>query len=325
MKAMILAAGFGKRLQPITHKIPKPLFPVMNQPILEQTLRLLRSHDISEIIANVHHLPSAISDHFGTAIHYSHEKEILGTAGGIKQAQDFLSNGPFLVVNGDILTSINLTEAMEFHKNRKALVTLIVRQDPNPKKYPTIEIDDAGKIVRFPKTNLPNPTVPTKRVMFTGAQIIEPSVLYRIPPDIFYGTTEDVYPKILEEEFPMYGHLQESYWNDIGNREDYLKAHEDILDGRYSIENSTSEILPSNLQIKQPVFIGKNCNISQKAKVGPYVVLGDNCVIEDRVQIKNSVCWNNSHISKEGKVSNSVLGFGFKTQPGQTIDNQLVC
>ncbi len=325
MKAMILAAGFGKRLQPITNKIPKPLFPVMNQPILGHTLQMLQLHGFSKIIANVHHLPSAITDHFGTRVQYSVEKEILGTAGGIKKAEDFLKGEPFLVINGDILTSIDLTEAVRFHKSRNALITLVVREDPNPEKYPAIEIDGGGRIVRFPKTNLPDPTSNTKRVMFTGAQIIDPSVLDRIPPDIFYGTTEDVYPKILEESLPVYGYLHKGYWNDIGNREDYLKAHWDILDGQHSIERPPSETLSTDLQITQPIYIGKNCQISSKAKVGPYVVLGDNCVVEDYAEVKNSVCWNNSQVSEKGKVSGSVLGFDYKTEPGQTIDDQLVC
>jgi NDP-sugar pyrophosphorylase family protein len=325
MKAMILAAGFGKRLQPITHKIPKPLFPVMNQPALEHTIRLLQFHDFSKIIANVHHLASEITDNFGTKIQYSFEKEILGTAGGIKKAQDFLRGGPFLVINGDILTSIDLTEVIRFHKKRKALVTLVVREDPSPEKYPPIEINDEGKIVRFPKTNLPNPTSDAKRVMFTGAQIIEPQVFDRIPPDSFCGTTEDIYPKILEEELPVYGYLHKGYWNDIGNREDYLKAHWDIMDNRLPFKYPRSETLSSDLQITQPVHIGKNCKISPKAQLGPYVVLGDDCVVEDYAEVQNSVCWDNTQISEKGKVSGSVLAFGYKTQPGQTIVDQLVC
>lgn len=325
MKAMILAAGFGKRLQPITHKIPKPLFPVMNQPILGHTLRTLQSHGISETIANVHHLSSEITNHFGTKIQYSIEKEVLGTAGGIKKAEDFFKKESFLVINADILTSIDLTKVVKFHKSRNALITLVVRQDSNPEKYPPIEINDDGRIVRFPKTNLPDPTSSTKRVMFTGAQIIESSVLDRIPPNIFSETTKDIYPKIMEENLPVYGYLHEGYWNDIGNREDYLKAHWDILDGRHSLENSPSEVVSENLQITQPVHIGKNSRISPKAKLGPYVVLGDNCVVEDYAEVKNSVCWNNSKISEKSKVSGSVLGFDYKTHPEQTIIDQLVC
>jgi len=324
MKAMILAAGFGKRLQPITHKIPKPLFPIMNQPIMGHTLRTLQSHGFSETIANVHHLSSAITGYFGTNIQYSIEKEILGTAGGIKKAEDFLKGEPFLVINGDILTSIDLTEAVNFHKSRNALITLVVRQDPNPEKYPPIEIDSDSRIVRFPKTNLPDPTSNTKRVMFTGAQIIDPSVLDRIPPHIFSETTKDIYPKIMEENLPVYGYLHKGYWNDIGNREDYLKAHWDILDGLHSLEKPLSEIVSADLQTTQPVHIGKNCQISPKAKVGPYVVLGDNCVVEDNAEIKNSVCWNDSQISEKSEVSGSVIGFDYKTQPGQTIVDQLV-
>ena len=322
---MILAAGFGKRLQPITNKLPKPLFPVMNQPILEHTLRTLQLHGFSKTIANVHHLLSAITDYFGTKIQYSIEEEILGTAGGIKKAEKFLKEEPFLVINGDILTSIDLTEVIKFHKKQRALITLVVREDPIPEKYPPIEINDDGRIVHFPKTNLPDPTSNTKRVMFTGAQIIEPSVLNRIPPNIFCETTKDIYPKILEENLPVYGYLHEGYWNDIGNREDYLKAHWDILDGQYSLEHSQSEQVSENLQITQPVHIGKNCQISSEAKVGPYVVLGDDCIVEDYAEVKNSVCWNNSQVSEKSIVSDSILGFDYKTEPGQTIVHQLAC
>ena len=146
MRAMILAAGFGTRLKPLTLGLPKPMFPVLNRPLLEHTLNFLSSNGIQDIIVNVHHLPEKIVEHFGDGtdfgvhLQFSREEEILGTAGGLKKAQSFLEKETFLVMNSDVLADIDLDKVLSFHKEKKSCLTLVVRKDAEPEKYEPIEI-----------------------------------------------------------------------------------------------------------------------------------------------------------------------------------------
>ncbi|MEC9423444.1 MAG: nucleotidyltransferase family protein, partial [Nitrospinota bacterium] len=155
MKAMILAAGFGNRLKPLTNDLPKPLFPVLNRPILEHTLQFLRSHRIQEVAINLHHKPEKIINYFGDGkkfkmdLHYSPEEKILGTAGGIKQLQDFFEDGSFGVINSDILTDVDLNDVLKFHKENKSKLTLVVRKTFNTDQYRSIQRDDNGRLVNF--------------------------------------------------------------------------------------------------------------------------------------------------------------------------------
>ena len=153
MKAMILAAGFGTRLQPLTETVPKPMVPVVNRPLLERTIELLRLANIQDIAVNVHHLPEQVIAHFGDGskfgvnLHFSREEKIMGTAGGIKMAQEFLDGGTFLVINSDIVVDIDLGRALAFHRERDSCLTLVVREDGSPKKYDPIEIESDRKSV----------------------------------------------------------------------------------------------------------------------------------------------------------------------------------
>ena len=177
MKAMVLAAGFGTRLQPLTRILPKPMFPVLGRPLLSHTFDLLRSANISEAVVNTHHLPNCITDCFANKkpsnlnLHFSHEEKILGTAGGIKKVQGFLGDGPFILINSDILTDIDLNRVIEFHKKNNSKLTLVVRQDASPEQYDPIEIGENGRIAHFVGASSMNLPDNTTRVMFTGIQI----------------------------------------------------------------------------------------------------------------------------------------------------------
>lgn len=322
MKAMVLAAGFGARLQPLTRKVPKPLFPIMNRPLLAHTIELLRSQEILDITVNVHHLPRRIVEYFGDGaamgvhLNFTVEEEILGTAGGIKAAQKYLNNGPFLVINGDILVDINLEEVLRFHKEKGACLTLVARQDDSPEKYDPIEIDATGKIVHFVGASSMNLPEDTTRVMFTGIQIMEPEIFDRIPVGKFCGTTEDIFPEMIEEGLPVYGYLHKRYWIDTGTPNSYLKAHRDALDGRINLKwNSKGPKVETSGQ--KQLISGFNCRIAADAQVGPYAVLGNGCEIESGARIENSVLWDNVKIGAGARVEGSILGSGVTLEKGQ--------
>ena len=314
MKAMILAAGFGTRLKPLTNNLPKPLFPILNRPILEHTINFLKSQGIQEIAINLHHKSEKIINYFGDGkklgvnLHYSKEEKILGTAGGIKKLQKFFKNEPFYVINSDVLTDINLSDVMRFHKEKKSKLTLVVRKVSNPNKYQPILRSDQGRIESFLGHSITNSKNSTQ-VMFTGIQIIEPDIFSRIPENKFCGTTEDVFPKMIMDGLPVYGYLHQGYWIDIGTRETYIKIQADVLDGRLILKIPPS-MKPGEHLIAPPVHIGKDCRITQEAQIGPNAVLGKNCYLHKGAVVKNSILWPGVTVNTGCTIENSVIGMG---------------
>lgn len=311
---MILAAGFGTRLKPLTNDLPKPLFPVLNRPILGHALNFLKSHGIKEIAVNLHHQPEKIINYFGDGkdfgvnLYYSKEEKILGTAGGIKKLQSFLQDETFLVINSDVLADVDLNEVLIFHKEKKSKLTLVVRQDAHAEKYDSIQRVEEGRIVHFLGHSIKN-SKPTTQVMFTGIQIMEPDIFSRIPENEFCGTAEDVFPGMIQNELPVYGFLHKGYWIDMGTRETYIQAQMDALDGKVILKTSLSRN-PEGPLVVPPVHIGKDCEISQDAQVGPYAVLGDGCRLRPGAVVENSVLWPGATIGNGVTVQNSIIGEG---------------
>jgi NDP-sugar pyrophosphorylase family protein len=326
MKALILAAGFGTRLQPMTNVLPKPLFPVLNQPILEHTLHFLSLQGIKEIAINLHHRAEKIIDYlgdgkdFGVNLHYSKEDKILGTAGGIKKLQSFFQDETFLVINSDVFVDINLDNVLKFHKEKKSKLTLVVRQDLNMKNYKSIQRVEEGRIVHFLGTGIKNSETVTQ-VMFTGVQIMEPDIFSRIPEDEFCGTTENVFPGMIQDELPVYGFLHNGYWIDMGTRETYIQAQVDALDGKLSLKTFPSRNLEGPLVVP-PVYIGNNCEISQDAQVGPYAILGDGCRVRSGAVIENSILWTGVTAGNNCSVQNSIVGERVVIDSGANVTNR---
>ena len=322
MKAMILAAGFGTRLRPLTNTVPKPMVPIMNRPILEHTIHLLRTHGIQDITVNLHHLPEIIQDHFGDGrdfgvnLHWSHEPEILGTAGGIKKAQEFLDGEAFLVINSDVVTDCDLSKVISFHKAKDSALTLVVRQGDSPEQCDPIEVDADDRIMHMVGTSAKNKPDDTTRILFTGIQVMEPEIFDRIPENKFSGTTTDVFPGMLADELPMFAYWHHGYWKDIGTIQSYLDVHKDLLDERMEsglpIENNADGL--------SSALIGKNCKIADTAKIGPYAVLGNGCVVGENASIEHSICWEGVTLGKNSHVKQSVLGTGVSTKEKEILD-----
>ncbi|PIQ99319.1 MAG: hypothetical protein COV66_12110 [Nitrospinae bacterium CG11_big_fil_rev_8_21_14_0_20_45_15] len=325
MKAMILAAGFGSRLQPLTDHCPKPLFPVCNRPLLQHSLDFLEREGIGQIAINLHHLAQAVVDGYPTRsynnldLRFFIEEKILGTAGGIRAAQEFLDEGsPFLALNSDILSDVNIKDVLKFHKERQSALTLVVRRYGPSESYRPIEIDATGRIVNFLGAIPPDVKETGERVMFTGIQIMEPEIFARIPAGKFCGTTEDIFPQMIREGNPVYGYLHEGYWIDAGTRETYLQANFDVLDKAVSGQMQKSQ----DPEIIHPVLIGKHCELSPSASIGPYVILGDHCKVGSGTKIERSICWERSEIAENCHIEGSVIS-GL-IAPGSVVKGSLV-
>ena len=237
MKAMVLAAGLGTRLRPLTETLPKPLLPVAGRPILEWNLLLLKRHGITEVIINLHHLGDqivhALGDgaRFGLRLAYSHEPTLLGTSGGIKQAAPFLKDGPFLVINGDTLSECDLTALIAAHRASAALATLAVRDDLEASTWGPVTLDAHGRILQINgNPPLAEPRAALPAFMFAGIHVMEQAVLNAIPSGP--GSIIDVYGSLLRQGRPLHGYRMSGYWSDIGSPERYAQAQRDVAEGR---------------------------------------------------------------------------------------------
>ncbi|MGV7220026.1 MAG: sugar phosphate nucleotidyltransferase [Nitrospinales bacterium] len=326
MKAMVLAAGLGSRLRPLSYERPKPLFPVMNKPAIEHTLSLLKSAGVTDVVINLHHQGNKIADYledgsrYGLNINYSNENTILGSAGGIKAAQKYLDGGPFIVINSDVITDIDLQEVIKFHRGKKSCLTLVLKPKVANGPSDPIAIDDQNKVTDF------SPELPEnmRKFVFTGIQIMEPEIFDRIPPDIFIGTTDKIFPKMIEDKEPVFAHVHKGYWSDIGNRGDYLKTHLDCLTGKVKSIPAQLSATPIGPNIHHPVLIGDGCTISDKAQIGPNVTLGNGCNVEEHATLKNSVCWEGVIIKNNAIVSESILGDGYIVEAGGNLFQEII-
>jgi len=242
MKAMILAAGVGERLRPITHQLPKALVPVAGRPMIEYPLLLLRHHGIREIIINLHHLGEQIEAYLGDGkqlglkISYSREQDLLDTGGGLLKAKPFLQEGAFIVINTDVLIDLPLAPLIAFHEQRRAAATLVLRTDEMADRYGSVEIDPEGRICRFLETRRPN-VFPFSgpKLMFTGVQVLDPRVFNYMPTDggeRKFGTTKQTYPKMLLAGEGLYGFRFDGFWQDLGTVERIKEAEDSLAQGR---------------------------------------------------------------------------------------------
>jgi NDP-sugar pyrophosphorylase family protein len=238
MKAMVLAAGQGTRLRPITDSQPKALVPLAGRPMIEYALLLLRHYGIGEIIINLHHFGEQIENHLGDGrklgleLSYSIERELLGTGGGLLKAKPFLQNDTFIVINTDALIDLNLAELIAFHRHVSATATLVLRPDEKADQYGSMDIDVKGRIYRFLEAKAPTPSVgPTRKLMFTGVQIFEPEVFGYMDANEAaqkFSTTMQTYPRMLQAGEALYGFCFEGFWQDLGTVE-RIKSVEDSL------------------------------------------------------------------------------------------------
>lgn len=231
MKAMILAAGLGTRLRPLTDMIPKPLLPVGGTPLIIWNLLLLRASGICEVMINVHYLGHLIEEAIGDGsrwdmqVRYSHEPALLGTGGGIKAAEWFFENQPFLVMNGDTLIELDVTALTEFHRIHGGVVTLVLRDDPQASQWGAVESDERNRILRINGRGMSqvDSTGPLVERMFAGVHILHPSLLQAALPDTPFSII-DSYTNELARGSRMFGFVHAGYWSDIGTMERYTRA-----------------------------------------------------------------------------------------------------
>ena len=239
VKAMILAAGFGTRLRPLTDTLPKPILPIGGRPIVEYTLSLLKRHGITDVVINLHHLGGKIKEalgdgsRYGMSMTYADEPEILGTGGALRAAAAHFGVEGLLVINGDIVVEVDLDAVADFHRRKGGLATLVLREAPDAARYGVVEIDDEDRICNLRGRIEVAADLPRRPRMFTGIHLLAPAILSAIPAG-GYCDIADVYIDLIRRGLPLFGQTMTGYWNDIGTPDRYQQAERDLREGRFS-------------------------------------------------------------------------------------------
>jgi mannose-1-phosphate guanylyltransferase / phosphomannomutase len=318
-----MAGGEGTRLRPMTATQPKPLLPVVNQPIMEHVLRLLKRHGFCETVVTVQFLASLVRNYFGDgqevgmSLQYATEDMPLGTAGSVKNAEDALRDGPFLVISGDALTDIDLSEMVRFHRENGALVTVGLTRVPNPLEFGIIIVDDDGRIQRF----LEKPTWGQvfSDTVNTGIYVMEPEVLAEVPVGEMVDWSGDVFPRLLKQGAPLFGWIADGYWEDVGTHESYLKAQADVLSGRVQAEIAGFEVSPGvwvadgaevdpEAILTGPLCIGEYAKIEAGAQLREFTVIGNNVVVKEGAFLHRAVVHNNVYVGQGATLRGCVIG-----------------
>ncbi|MFA6430932.1 MAG: NDP-sugar synthase [Candidatus Margulisiibacteriota bacterium] len=323
MKAFILAAGYGTRLEPLTIAVPKPMVPIVNIPTMQHNIELLKKHGLTNIVANIHYHPEQIENYFGDGynfgvnLEYSFEENLLGTAGGVKFMAKKIAktDETFVVLSSDALTDINLGKMIEFHKKSKAIATIALSKVPDVKEFGVVAIDENCKITGFQEK--PKKEDAISDLANTGIYIFEPEILEMIP-DGFYDFGKQLFPKLVADKAPIYGYKMVEYWNDVGGLKKYIQSNYDAMKGSVQINihgNKVSssvwlgerERIASSARFEGSVIIGDRCVIGENVYIKD-AVIGDKTVIDDGAIISGSVLWSDIVVCKEAKIEGSVIG-----------------
>ncbi len=330
-----MAGGEGSRLRPLTSRRPKPLVPVVGRPCLEHVLRLLRRHGISDVVITLQYLGASIRDYFGDGaelgmhLEYAVEDRPLGTAGSVKNAASMLE-GTFLVISGDALTDIDLTQALAFHKERRSRATLVLSKVANPLEYGVVVTSAQGRIERF--LEKPSWGEVFSDQVNTGIYVIEPEVLDYIPPDRPCDWSQDVFPEMLRRQDSLWAVVGRGYWCDIGSVQSYLQANWDALEGRVVCEIAGRQVgeaqwisedaeVAASAQIEGPAFIGRDAVVGEGAFLNGPVVLDRFSVVDVGAKVSNSVVWPQVYLGERCRLRQAVVCSGATIKPEVLLDD----
>lgn len=322
MKAVVMAGGEGSRLRPLTVGRPKPMVPLVNKPVIGHIFDLLKRYGITEVIVTLQYMPTAIQDYFGDGsslgieLTYVVEESPLGTAGSVKNAATHLDD-TFLVISGDALTDFDLDEIIESHRCRQAMASLTLYHVANPREYGVIVTDDEGRITQFlEKPDWGNVISDTVN---TGIYVLEPEVLDLIPEETAYDFSNDLFPRMLAAQLPMYGYVADGYWCDVGNIPEYLQANADLLDGKVKIPHPIGEQIRGGVwagenveiapdaQIYGPVYLGNAVKIKGGVSIHGPTVIRDYTIVDSHSRVERSVMWRNNYVGESCELRGIII------------------
>jgi len=338
LQAVILVGGEGTRLRPLTYETPKPMVPLFGVPFLERTLVRLRDAGVSDVILASGYLPSAIANHFGDGarlgmtLTYVVEDHPLGTAGALRNVAEHI-RGTFFVLNGDVLTSLDLRRMIAFHEASGGVGVLHSIRVEDPSAFGCIVRDAQNRITSFVEKP-PRDEAPTDEVN-AGTYLLERRVLDSIPAGRAVSIERETFPQLLGAGERLYSYVTEDYWLDVGRPQQYLQAHNDVLDGKLLLAIS-GDVLPERgtywyagssgvpPNVKPPAYLGRDVAIDATAIVGPYAVLGDRCRVGAGATISDSIVWDDVEIGDAAQISDAILASKVRVGSGAVVTSGAV-
>jgi len=338
---MIMAAGAGTRLMPLTANIPKPMIPVINTPIIELILRHLQKFGINEVVANTHYCAESIHNAFGGKNHlginftYVYEEALSGTAGGVKKCESFFEKGEtFIVVSGDALTNVNIEELYKKHKASDALASMALKEVPweEVHNFGVVIVDEKSNIIEFQEK--PEQKDAKSNLVNTGIYIFETEIFDYIPENSFYDFAKNVFPAIMSDKKVFCGFKIDDYWNDIGTLSQYKSSSFEILNGMADLQMpypeskegwlaETSKI-GSNVVIEDKIMVGENTVVEDGVIFKGNNVIGNNCLIKSGAQIKDSILWDNVFIEENANLDGCILANKVKVKANAKLEKDSV-
>ena len=313
MKAMLLAAGLGTRLRPLTYELPKPMMPVLGRPVMEHILRLLAKHGFDDVVANLHYFPDLIRDRFGDGsayglrLVYSYEPELLGTAGGVRNVREHFGDETFLIISGDALTDIDLGALWAAHKQQGGIATLALKRVDDTSQFGVVIVAEDGRIQGFQEK--PDPAEALSNLGNCGIYVFEPEIFDYFPETEFVDWAMDVFPTLLAQDVSFYGHEFPDYWNDVGSLEEYRQGNFDALEGRVRVEMSQNgAAAPGDAEVEGPVFIGEGCEIASGVRLTGPVVIGDGSRIGENSALRDTIVWPHTDVDPGTVLIGAVAG-----------------
>jgi mannose-1-phosphate guanylyltransferase/mannose-1-phosphate guanylyltransferase/phosphomannomutase len=331
MKAMVLAAGLGTRLRPITYAIPKPMAPVLNRPVMEHIVRLLARHGFKQAIANLHWFPETIEGHFGDGsafgvdLSYSREEKLLGTSGGVRNAAGFLGDS-FLVISGDALTDIDLGAMREFHESHDGIATLATKRVADTSQFGVAITGADGRIQGFQEK--PDPAEALSDLANCGIYMFRSAIFDFFPepgtskaagegdPADFADWAMDVFPALLENDVPFYSHEIEAYWNDIGNIDELREGNFDALRGGVEVDPGVPEVADGirsaspleGTEVEAPALIGAEVELGDGVRIQGPAILGDGCRIGAGAWVRDSILLAGTEVAPGAMLIGAIAG-----------------
>lgn len=334
MKAVILAGGFGTRLRPLTIEIPKPVVPIFDRPFLCHQMDLLRRvPDVDEVVLSLNYQPDRIEAgvgdraRAGLPLRYRVEPRPLGTGGAIKFASAGIDD-TVLVLNGDVLTDIDLRAVVARHRRRRAAATIVLTPVDNPSAYGLVETDEDGNVRRF--LEKPDPDEITCDTINAGIYVLEPATFDRIPDDTAWSMERQYFPSLVECGETFVAHVDRGYWIDIGTPASYMQAHRDLMAGRCAAGPFRKEAagavrrgarcrVSAGAEIAGPSFLGDGCVVAEGARIGAESVIGAGCVIGPRAVVERSIVWSDTTLEADAVVRDAILGGACRVGAGAEI------
>jgi NDP-sugar pyrophosphorylase family protein len=325
MKAVILAGGEGTRLRPLTLSLPKPVVPVVDRPFLRHQLDLLGRAGVRDVVFSVAYRPERVEAVFGdgrslgVTIRYAVEESPLGTGGAVRNALDLLDERT-IVLNGDVLTDVDLGALVRRHQEARASATILLTPVPNPSAYGLVETDASSRVLRF--LEKPKPEEITTDTINAGIYILETRTLELIPPAVKHSIERGFFPDLLARGDLVLGPVHRGYWIDIGTPEKYLQVHRDILAGRFRLELEAETraggfvargaTIAEAAELVAPFFVGPGCEVEAGARIGPDAVLTRDVRVRAGARVRDSVVWPASELGAEASVEGSLIGPGVR-------------